>query len=350
MMPKKISSFLSYAELVLLGVICFPITCFVIYTDGFKPRGNGRMQAAKQKEMAKAYKRKIEDQPKPLEERRKRELSLEPSERRRALTNVFSTCERDRKTSARLLQVPPEILEKILLEVLGGNIFHLIQCRRRLGHIRCKQPHNIDHVTNSEYDIARACIPHAQRRKYTPFEYMYCNYQGSSFYTQSDSCLAVLLTCRQLYSQGIPILYSCNTFDVNNPETLFHLSQTIIPSRLKSIRSLQIDVNASMTLCTEDWGLAGSIVECPEWKIFLGILERLEALQNLRLRAEFDLLQDIAAGPYSDELFLRPLEKMLEAIKLSSLRGLRRFDLETNISDTEGIGQIVENVRGAVCI
>lgn len=307
------------------------------------------MQAAKQKEMAKAYRRKIEDQPKPLEERRKRELSLESTERRRDLTNVSSTCERDRKTPARLLQLPPEILEKILLEVLGGNTFHLIQCRRRLGHIRCKKPHNIDHVTNSEYDIARACIPHAQRRKYTPFEYMDCNYEGSSFYTQSDSCLAVLLTCRQLYNQGIPILYSYNTFDVNSPETLLHLSQTIIPLRLKSIRSLQIDVNASMTLCNEDWGLAGTIVECPEWKMFLGILERLEGLQTLRLRAEFDLLQGIAPGPYSDALFLRPLEKMLEAIKLSSLRGLRKFDLETNIRDTEGIGQKVENVRGAVC-
>ncbi|TGO11441.1 hypothetical protein BTUL_0109g00050 [Botrytis tulipae] len=288
MTSKKISSFLSYAQLVLLGVICFPITCFVICSGGFQPCGNGRRQAAKQKEIAKAYKRKIKDQPKPLEGRRKRELSLEPTEGRRNLTNVFSIRKRDRKTPARLLQVPPEILEKILLEVLGGNTFHLIQCRRRLGHIRCKEPHNIDHVTNSDYDIARACIPHAQRRKYTPFE-------------------------------------------------------------LKSIRSLQIDVNASMTLCTQDWGLAGSIVECPEWKMFLGILERLEGLQNLRFRAEFDLLQDIPPGPYFDELFLRPLEEMLEAIKLSSLRGLRRFDLETNIRDTEGIGQIVENVRGVVC-
>ncbi|TGO36984.1 hypothetical protein BHYA_0109g00200 [Botrytis hyacinthi] len=349
MKSKKISSFLSYAQPVLLGVICFPITCFVICTGDFPPCGNGRMQAAKQKEIAKAYKKKIKDQPKPLEERRKRELSLEPTERRRNLTNVFSIWKRDRKTPARLLQLPPEILEKILLEVLGGNTFHLIQCRRRLGHIRCKEPHNIDHVTNSEYDIARACIPHAQRRKYTAFEYMYCNDQSSSFYTRSDSCLAILLTCRQLYNQGIPILYSCNTFDVNNPETLLHLSQTIILSRLKSIRSLQIDVNTSMTLCTQDWGLAGSIVECPEWKMFLGILERLEGLQNLRFRAEFDLLQDIPGGPYSDELFLRPLEEMLEAIKLSSLRGLRRFDLETNISDAEGIGQIVENVRGVVC-
>ncbi|TGO51450.1 hypothetical protein BCON_0161g00230 [Botryotinia convoluta] len=177
----------------------------------------------------------------------------------------------------------------------------------------------------------------------------YYNKRPFPFYTRSDSCLAILLTCRRVYNQGIPILYSCNTIDINNPETLLYLSQTVITSRFKSIKSLQIDVNASMTLCTQDWGLAGSIVTCPEWKIFLGILERLEGLQNLRLRAEFDLLQDFPAGPHCDGLFLMPLEEMLEAIKLSSLRGLRRFDLETNIRDTEGIGQIVENVRGTIC-
>lgn len=297
--------------------------------------------------MAKACKKKIRDQPKPLEERRKREVSLESTERRRDLANVFSTWRRDRKTPARLLQLPPEILEKILLEVLGGNTFHLIQCRRRLGHIRCKEPYDVDHAANSQYDIVRSCIPSAQRRNYMSSEWMRYNKRPSPFYTRSDSCLAILLTCRQLYNRGIPVLYSCNTFDINNPETLLYLSQTVISSRLKSIKSLQIDVNASMI--TAESSLLHPIVEFSRWKMCLEILEQLEGLQNLRFRMDFDLLRCYNNDSFSDELVQKSFEDMLEAIKLSSLRGLRRFSVETNSRDTKGFEQLVESVRGIIC-
>ncbi|KAF7954982.1 uncharacterized protein EAE97_000241 [Botrytis byssoidea] len=350
MTSKNISSSLSCALLVLIGVVCFPITCFVICAGGFQRRGSNRIKKAQRKDMAKACKRKIRDIPKPLEERRKRELSLEPTGRRRGLANVFSTWKRDRTTPARLLQLPPEILEKILLEVLGGNTFHLIQCRRRLGHIRCKEPHNIDRAANYQYDIARSCIPSVQRRNYMAYEWMrYYNKRPSPFYTQSDSCLAILLTCRQVYSQGISILYSCNTFDINNPETLLYLSQTVIPSRLKSIKSLQMDINALMGPSTECSTLPGSILDFSNWKKCLEMLERLEGLQNLRLRMYFDLPRRFPDAPYSDEPVQKSLKVILEGTKLSSLRGLSKFDLETNSRDTKSVEQMVESVRGIIC-
>ncbi|KAM0162865.1 hypothetical protein ACHAPG_001572 [Botrytis cinerea] len=275
MTSKQMPSFLASALVVLLGVVCFPITCCVICTGGFQPSNTQRIQEARRKEVAKARKKKIRDQPKPLEERRKRELSLESTERRRDFANVFSTWRRDRKTPARLLQLPPEILEKILLEVLGGNTFHLIQCRRRLGHIRCKEPYDVDHAANSQYDI------------------------------------------------------------------------TVIPSRLKSIKSLQIDVNASMV--TANSSLLRPIVKFSGWKMCLEILEGLEGLQNLRLRMDFDLLQCYNNDFFSDELIQKSFEDMLEAIKLSSLRGLRRFSVETNSRDTKGVEQMAESVRGIIC-
>ncbi|TEY85863.1 hypothetical protein BOTCAL_0010g00020 [Botryotinia calthae] len=348
---KQMPSFLAYALIVLLGIVCFPITCCVICTGGFQPCGTHRVRNAIRKEMAKACEKKIRDQPKPLEKKRKRELSLEPTERRRDLANVFSTWKRDAKKPTRLLQLPSEILENVLLEVLGGNTFHLIQCRRRLGHIRCKEPHDIiELAANSQYDIARSCIPSAQRRKYMAHEWMrYYNERPSPFYTRSDSCLAILLTCRQLYNQGIPVLYSCNTFDINNPETLLYLSQTVIPSRLKSIKSLQIDVNASMGSITKDSNLLHPIVEFSGWKMCLEILERLEGLQNLRLRMDFYLLRRYDDAFHSDELVQKSFEDMMEAIKLSSLRGLRRFSVETNSRDTKGVEQMAESVRGIIC-
>ncbi|KAF5879263.1 uncharacterized protein Bfra_006468 [Botrytis fragariae] len=322
------------ALIILLAVVCFPITFFVLY--GQRGQGNfDRLRKAQRKEIAKARKRKIEDQPKPLEERRKRELSLEPTGRRRDLANVFSTWKRNRKTPASLLQLPPEIVEKILLEVLG--------------HVRCKEPHDIEHAANSQYDIERSCILSAQRRKYLTSEWMrHYNQRPSPFYTRSDSCLAVLLTCRRVYNQGIPILYSCNTFDINNPETLLYLSQTVISSRFKSIKSLQIDVNASMG-SSINTRLADPTVEFSEWKMCLEMLERLEGLQNLRLRVEFELQGHYPNVIYSDEQLQKSLQDLLDAIKLSSLRGLRRFDLETNSRDIKGVEQTVESVRGIVC-
>ncbi|KAF7907212.1 uncharacterized protein EAF01_004799 [Botrytis porri] len=128
-------------------------------------------------------------------------------------------------------------------------------------------------------------------------------------------------TTWHVYNQGISILYSCNTFDINNPETVLYLSQTVIPSRFKSIKSLQLDVNASMGSSTECSTLPGPRLEFLNWKKCLEILEWLEGLQNLRLRMYFDLLRRFPDSPYSDELVQKPLENSLEGTKLSSLRG-----------------------------
>ncbi|QSZ35482.1 hypothetical protein DSL72_008352 [Monilinia vaccinii-corymbosi] len=336
----------------LAGIVCFPI---VACMGGFELCGTRRIQKAQRKEMAKARRRKMKDQPKPLEEARKRELSPEPARRRRrSMAEIFSSRKKEKDMRITFLQLPSEILGLILLEVLGGNTFHIIQCRQRLGHLSCKKSH-VNHATNLQYDLERTCIPSLQRRKFMTHEWMrYYNSPPSPFYTPSDSCLDVLLTCRQLYLQGIPIIYSRNIFDINNPETLLYLSQTILPARLKMIKFLQIDVNASMlaydnSMAIEHPSVAIGMRMCSGWRRCLDMVASMKGLENLRVRMDLNLVKHSPGFPNGNERFKRYLESMLDAIKLSSVRGLRRFDLETCGPDIEGIEQLLERVRDTVC-
>ena len=60
--------------------------------------------------------------------------------------------------------------------------------------------------------------------------------------------MAPLRTCRQIYREAIEILYTENTFafcGLSAPAVLSSFSQTITSQRLKSIRSLYVNVNAN---------------------------------------------------------------------------------------------------------
>lgn len=309
--------------------------------------------------MAKARKRKIKDQPKPLEER-KGELSPTPFGRQKRMMGVFFSKNffgkrTEKEMRASLLQLPSEILEMILLEVLGGNIFHIIQCRGRLGHIRCKRYHDINHAPGADcdYDIPRECIPAHQRHRYMTWEWTR-SYHARPTSLRSDSSFAILRTCRRLYNLGIPILYSHNIFDINHPETLLYLSQTIVPARFESIKYLQIDVNHAM--CAYDNSAWADIVstdvaisERPGWIKCLDLVEGMKGLENLRLRMDVEWMYGHMTYQRDDEF--RLLKGMLEDLKLTSVTRLRKFDVETCGSYFGGrrAELLLDSVRGVIC-
>lgn len=47
-------------------------------------------------------------------------------------------------TKCPLLEVPLEIRQKIFAEAIGNSVLHLVQMRKRLGHIRCTSPNRND--------------------------------------------------------------------------------------------------------------------------------------------------------------------------------------------------------------
>ncbi len=120
-----------------------------------------------------------------------------------------------------LNRLPPEIRLEIYKYVLGGNVLHLVQGKRRISHVRCR--------ASSETDFVRSCRPAAAN---TGSELL----PGST----SNANLALLRTCRRVYQEAIDVLYASNTFDVDDPRTLLYLAQTIRPQRLASITKLHI--------------------------------------------------------------------------------------------------------------
>ena len=183
----------------LLNILCLPvllvIMCFLPPQDTNQERN---------------HKIRLENAPKPLRLKHRRELSTGPNPRLQA--------------DSRLLRLPAEIRLQIWYEVFGGEVLHLVQLPKRLGHVRCCS-------TLSATDARRSCI---------------LAYRGPGPIAQpadiklSSLDLALLQSCRQIYTEAVDVIYATNLFDLDDVSTLLYLSQTIRPQRLAAIKYLQL--------------------------------------------------------------------------------------------------------------
>ncbi|KAI9875835.1 MAG: hypothetical protein M1830_007923 [Pleopsidium flavum] len=138
---------------------------------------------------------------------RRRELSVAPNPRFQAGSPI-------------LQRLPAEIRSKIYYEVFGGEILHLVQLPKRLGHVRCRAP--------SSTDPLRTCMPDTRG-------------PASAREIKTSSLdLPLLQSCRQVYVEAISILYACNVLDLDDASSLLYLSQTIRPQRLAAVKRLQL--------------------------------------------------------------------------------------------------------------
>lgn len=82
--------------------------------------------------------------------------------------------------------------------------------------------------------------------------------------------VAILQTCKQIYDEAIPILYSRNEFAISEPDEMFRLMAQIGPTNIKLIKSLDIWV---------PW-----CAEILPWVLLLGILsEDAIGLRSIKL-------------------------------------------------------------------
>lgn len=171
-------------------LLCLP--CIMVFLS-FQKTCDAQSRAAKERR---------KNAPKPLP-RTRRELSVSKPNTRPQTGSPF------------LQKLPPEIRAKIYHEVLGGETLHLIPLPERVAHVRCR--------ATSGTDPLRTCMPE--------------RYSGQEIQVSSLD-LALLQSCRQIYTEAIPILYTTNTFDIDDPSILLYLARTILPHRLESIRYL----------------------------------------------------------------------------------------------------------------
>lgn len=222
------------------------------------------------------------------------------------------------KECALLQGLPPEIRLLIWRFVVGGDEFCLITIPWKLTTapyidiVNCGLSSH-DHATASNlsrYHIERIGIaagePLVRRRT------------------------ALLKSCRQIYHEAIDLLYSTNTFVLNDIPTMMMFSKSVLRRRLNAIRSLRLvwsprfiapypyvesNLPAIHIIDCFEWG--GNI----QWTRFWEVITGMQGLKELYIHLEYQVVFRLHEESHTEEHILRPLLK---------LRGLRRFELTFN--------------------
>lgn len=114
--------------------------------------------------------------------------------------------------SSQLLRVPVELRLMIYGYLFRGNVIHLFTAFKKLAYICCN--------STSSHDLTKAWC-----RSATDFDHTQrIDVQASTL------PFPLLLSCRQLYTELIPILYGDNVFNIEDLEAFIQFSE-IIPSQ-----------------------------------------------------------------------------------------------------------------------
>ncbi|OQE77751.1 hypothetical protein PENNAL_c0058G04882 [Penicillium nalgiovense] len=115
-----------------------------------------------------------------------------------------------------LTRLSPELRLMIWGFVLADQRIHIIQCNKRLGHVNstCE----ICHGTGISQPAKEADLARWSKVK----------------------LLGLALTCRQIYHESIPMLYTHPTLEFSNPWSLPYLLPTIRPEHRDRIRAIEL--------------------------------------------------------------------------------------------------------------
>ncbi|KAF4630280.1 hypothetical protein G7Y89_g7855 [Cudoniella acicularis] len=116
-----------------------------------------------------------------------------------------------------LTKLPLEIRQQIYREAIGGYVFHIyfVDAYRRMANTRCK------------HSDPKICGKKECRSLFKQ--------KGARDPWGASDLMALLKSCRIIYSEAIEILYKSNVFEFNNIEDVLRLSMTILPERMKLI-------------------------------------------------------------------------------------------------------------------
>lgn len=146
----------------------------------------------------------------------------------------------DQSQSPLFSKLPLELRQLIWSAAIGGHLFH-VKCdkgeRIKLVAIECTQDtgrelNTRDHACwrlHQDFDSAEGqhgvAVPHHS--------------------VLLLNLLPLLQTCRMIYTEAVPILYSENAFDFRGLETIVQLDKKVLPRRLAQIRTVNTTWDSS---------------------------------------------------------------------------------------------------------
>ena len=236
--------------------------------------------------------------PTPLTAQRPRRLTLPDSTGRTDVGTVQELQKTHDQLQSRLFaRLPLELRQVIYGYVLGGKVIHITRLPTRLGHVTCF--HESRHEGGTPYSPSS----HQCWGIRFPRTTLYNGLWDESRIEDQDALNALLKTCRRVYSESIGYLYKDNIFDVNAPETILLLKQTVLLSRLQLISAVQMtwgfvserDVDTSERLRMRQGA----------WEQVWKVLGDMKGLQSLRVELQHDPAMGVSAEYEESVVFQR---------------------------------------------
>ncbi|KAF2791340.1 hypothetical protein K505DRAFT_67399 [Melanomma pulvis-pyrius CBS 109.77] len=260
--------------------------------------------------------------PLPLPAKRKRRLSITadggPEVRTRVSTLVpnFMRKSRGQHTSPQsqcaFLKLPPEIRNQIYRLALGDQLLHIIPSlvpsstlpprfswkpqpfRLRLDYAPCKYSQNPGaggSVTPDPHSLCAIWIngegelhSEAQNQDRSVFGARY-----RRWWIRRKGVLALVKTCRIIYSEAIPLLYSTNTFSFQSPKTFLQFPPTLLSTRILLLQNLHLHFTIKGNIFLHNsqlWYHRQQRVDEESWSRACVLLKTLHKLRNLTIELE----------------------------------------------------------------
>ncbi|KAJ5487679.1 hypothetical protein N7530_001979 [Penicillium desertorum] len=238
-----------------------------------------------------------------------------------------------------LTRLSPELRLMIWGFVLADQRIHIIQCNKRLGHVVCpcaleqkaKRSSPSKHTQNSICEICHG-TGISQPAK-----------EADLARWNKVKLLSLALTCRQIYHESIPMLYTHPTLEFSNPWTLPYLLPTIRPEYRDRIRAIELRWSFPGHWLPSKDSVRAVYVSAgrTQW------IETCRAVSQLRSLRSFVLVLE-------SNWFSEPVEKLvgfLEPLRGVVVTGSRRWDGDgdANVNvDLDGYGSR-SRVRSVGC-
>ncbi|OQE30593.1 hypothetical protein PENFLA_c003G00688 [Penicillium flavigenum] len=242
-----------------------------------------------------------------------------------------------------ITRLSPELRLMIWGFVLADQRIHIIQCNKRLGHVVC--PCALEQK-------ARRSSPSPERHTRQNSTCEICHGTGISQPAKEADLarcnkvklLGLALTCRQIYHESIPMLYTHPTLEFSNPWTLPYLLPTIRPDHRDCIRAIELRWSFPGHWLPSKDSVRAVYVSAgrTQW------IETCRAVSQLRSLRSFVLVLE-------SNWFSEPVEKLvgfLEPLRGVVITGSRRWDGDGDANmnvDLDGYGSGGRSVRSVGC-